>query len=142
MKDDARRRDLAAYPFRITMVPRFGDMDLNKHLNNVAIARFYEEGRVRFHLALRDTPDLPRFHVFIAHIAIDYLGEGHWPEPLEVGVGVVHIGGASYRLGLALFQGGACIGLCDSVLVNRGETGSAPLPTPLRAALEGLRLHR
>jgi acyl-CoA thioester hydrolase len=140
MRDDPRRRDLAAYPFRIEMVPRFGDMDLNQHLNNVAVARFYEEGRVRFHFDLHRRPGLERFRGFIAHLAIDYLAEGHWPDPVEIGVGIVHIGGSSYRLGLAMFQRGVCIGLCDSVLVHRGEQGSAPLPPLLREALEGLRL--
>lgn len=140
MRDDPRRRDLAAYPFRIEMVPRFGDMDLNQHLNNVAVARFYEEGRVRFHFDLHRRPGLERFRGFIAHLAIDYLAEGHWPDPVEIGVGVVHIGGSSYRLGLAMFQRGVCIGLCDSVLVHRDEHGNAPLPPLLREALEGLRL--
>ncbi len=143
MKDDPRRRVLAAYPFQIEMVPRFGDMDLNRHLNNVSVGRFYEEGRVRFHFDLHRMPGLEHFHVFIAHLAIDYLAEGHWPDPLRVGCGVVHIGGSSYRLGLAMFQRDACIGLCDSVLVNQGEQGgSAPLPPLLRDALEGLRLIR
>jgi len=140
MKDDPRRRHVAAYPFRIELVPRFGDMDLNRHLNNVAVARFYEEARVRFHFSLHERPGLERFRVFIAHIAIDYLAEGNWPDPLEVGVGVVHVGGSSYRLGLGMFQRGACIGLCDSVLVHLGEGSSAPLPPLLRAALEDLRL--
>ena len=77
MRGDPRRRELAAYPFRLDMVPRFGDMDPNRHLNNVAIARFYEEGRVRFHWHVREThPEAGRFRVLVAHVAIDYLGEG------------------------------------------------------------------
>jgi acyl-CoA thioester hydrolase len=141
MRGDARRRSLAAYPFTIEMAPRFGDMDANRHLNNVAIARFYEEGRVRFHWRIREThPEAGRFRVLVAHVAIDYLGEGHWPEPLTIGAGIVELGGSSYRLGLGLFQGSECIGLCDSVLVHRGEHGTAPLPFELRAALEPMHL--
>jgi len=141
MKNDPRRRELAAYPFQIDMVPRFGDMDANRHLNNVAIARFYEEGRVRFHWGIRDEhPEVGKFRVLVAHVAIDYIGEGHWPQPLKVGAGIAELGGSSYRLGLGLFQGAHCIGLCDSVLVHRGDIGSAALPPALRAALEPLHL--
>jgi acyl-CoA thioester hydrolase len=141
MRGDPRRRALAAYPFNIDMVPRFGDMDANRHLNNVAIARFYEEARVRFHWHVRDThPAAGRFRVLVAHVAIDYMGEGHWPDPLKVGVGIVELGGSSYRLGLGLFQADDCLGLCDSVLVHRGEHGTQPLPFELRAALEPMHL--
>jgi acyl-CoA thioester hydrolase len=141
MRGDPRRRALAAYPFIIDMVPRFGDMDANRHLNNVAIARFYEEARVRFHWHVRDThPAAGHFRVLVAHVAIDYMGEGHWPDPLKVGVGIVELGGSSYRLGLGLFQADDCLGLCDSVLVHRGEHGTQPLPFELRAALEPMHL--
>lgn len=143
MKDDVLRRDLAAYPFRIDIVPRFGDMDPNRHLNNVAIARFYEEGRVRLHWNIRNAnPGIGSFHVLVAHVAIDYLGEGHWPDPLRLGAGIAAIGGRSYRIGLALFQADVCIGLCDSVLLYRSSAPSSTLPPVLRAALEPLRLRQ
>ena len=44
-------------------------------------------------------------------------------------------GRTSWRIGLSLFQGDACLGLCDTVMVHRGEAGPAPIPYPLRAAL-------
>ena len=40
MRSDVRRRDLAAYPFAVTLEMRYGDMDVWRHLNNVAAARF------------------------------------------------------------------------------------------------------
>ena len=49
LKDEGWRRDIAAYPVRFTLPTRYGDMDANAHLNNVAIARLIEESRVRFH---------------------------------------------------------------------------------------------
>ncbi len=48
---------------------------------------------------------------------------------------VVATGRTSWRIGLGLFQDGACSGLCDTVMVHRGDAGPAPLPEPLRAAL-------
>ena len=140
MRHDHDRRTLANYPFTQTLETRFGDMDPNRHLNNTAIARLYEEARVRFHMGLRRDHDVGHPRFLVARIEIDYLGEGHYPAPAEIGLGVLAIGGASYRLGMAMFQDGGCIGLADSVMVHRGETGSAPIPGALRAALETARV--
>ena len=142
MRDDPRRRTLANYPFRFELQPRFGDMDVLHHFNNATLARFYEEGRVRFHAELRARfadYAAARGRVLVAHVSIDYLAEGHYPEPLTLGLGVLHLGTRSYRLGLGLFQNGSCLGLCDTVLVQTGEQGSGPLPAIVRAALESYR---
>ena len=61
LKDDAWRRDIAAYPVRFTLPTRYGDMDANAHLNNVAIARLIEERHPAYQtaditIASRDVP--------------------------------------------------------------------------------------
>ena len=43
LKSDSRRLALENYPLRLTIPTRYGDMDTNAHLNNVAIARLMEE---------------------------------------------------------------------------------------------------
>lgn len=144
MRDDPRRRLRATYPWGVVLEPRFGDMDANRHLNNVAVARLFEETRVRFNWdtgrALGNLAGRPRF--VVGHVAIDYLGEGEYPEPVDIGYGVVSIGNSSFRIGMAAFQAGACIALCDSVLVHRGpQGGPAPLPDELRARLEAYALN-
>ena len=145
MKADPRRRDHAAYPWSATLETRFADMDINRHLNNVAIARFFEETRIRFNWALiakaraaAQPMERPRY--LVAHVAIDYLGEGSYPEPVTMTYAVGNIGRSSFRSLMGMFQNGACIALCDSVLVYRGETGPAPLPDELRVRLEAFPL--
>jgi len=39
MRDQPARRTLAAYPWSVEIQTRFGDMDFNAHLNNVAVAQ-------------------------------------------------------------------------------------------------------
>jgi acyl-CoA thioester hydrolase len=142
MRNDPWRREAGRYPFQLTLDTRFGDMDPNRHLNNSAIARLYEEARVRFHFALRrDHPQVGHPRFLIAHVEIDYLDEGLYPAPVNLGLGVLGVGTTSYRLGVGLFQNGACIGLSDAVMVFRGETGAAKVPDILRAALESYALH-
>ncbi len=136
MRSDPRRHQPGTYPWTAALDTRFGDMDPNRHLNNVAVMRLYEEARVRFHGMLRAAyPALGRPRVLGARGEVDYLGEGRYPAPVEVGLGVASFGTSSYRAALALFQDGGCIGLCDTVIVYRGEAGPAPLPGELRSAL-------
>jgi len=143
MKDVARRRDPAAYATSLTLDTRFGDMDVNGHLNNVAFARLFEETRVRF---LRFGSGAPvgkkaPSSVVVGHVAIDYLAEGNYPAPVTLTLAIGRIGSSSFTVAMAAFQEGQCIALCDSVLVHRDpETGPSPIPPALRERLEALRL--
>lgn len=143
LKDELWRRDPASYPLRLTIPTRYGDMDSNAHLNNVAIARLVEESRVRFHWAMvGDGAQLSPGGVMIAHVAIDYLGEGEYPADVESGVGIVAVGGSSYRFAIGLFQHGRAFALAESVMVNigRDRSGAAPIGPEKRALLERWRV--
>lgn len=141
MRHDPARLDPATYPFRFTLDVRFGDMDVNAHLNNVAFLRFFEEGRVRFHQHMGGRTKLG-FRPIVANINVDFLAEGSWPEVLTICAGVRQIGNSSYVIAQAVFQSSRCIALSDTVMVNRAEDGpgGAPIPKTLRAGLEGMRL--
>lgn len=139
MRDDPRRRDPASYPASLTLETRFGDMDVNGHLNNVAFARLFEETRVRFNRGATMIAGKSSF--VVAHVAIDYLAEGNYPAPVTIGYAIARIGSSSFTVAMAAFQDGTCIALCDSVLVHRDPaTGPAPLPPALRERLEAHRL--
>ena len=135
-RHDPRRLDPAAYPWSTEIATRFGDMDFNHHLNNVAVAQLYEEARVRFNTAVRAGWPIGRPRYLVARVEIDYLGEAHYPAAVTIALAVMRFGTTSWTAGLALFQDGACRGLAQSVMVYRGDDGApAPLPEPLRAAL-------
>lgn len=134
-RHDPRRLDPAAYAWTVGLETRFGDMDVNFHLNNVAVAGLYEEARVRFNLHLRTTYALGRPRFLVARVEIDYLGEGRYRAPTSVGVAVAATGTSSWRIAMGLFQSDGCIGLCDTVMVHRGEAGPAQIPEALRTAL-------
>ncbi len=141
MRSNPLRHDPASYPWHLTLETRFGDMDPNRHLNNVAIARLFEETRVRFHAALRAAADVGRPHFLVANVAIDYVAEGLYPDSAELGLGIASIGTSSYRVAIGLFQAGKTIALCETVLVYRGDTGGpGPLPPEVRTILEGYAL--
>ena len=140
MKPEPFRLSRAAYPFFRKVIARFSDMDAERHLNNVALASFYEDARVSFLRA--HTGEAPPYRFVIARVGISYLAEAQYPGEYDVGVGVARFGKTSFEIGCALFSGDNCVGVCDSIQVAIGEAGPMPVPPALRVALEKKQLIR
>ena len=137
MKPEPARLALDTYPFATSIEPRFGDMDVQGHLNNVALARLYEEGRVRFAATFggaltRDRSGRP----MLAEVRIRYLAEGRYPGVLTAAAGVQKVGRSSYVFAQALFQNDRCIGIAETVVVWTVDARPAPIPDNLRTALD------
>ena len=137
------RLQLDSYPVVDEIAARYGDMDANAHLNNLALEAMHENARATMN---RDV--LPeayraggrRLRLVTSQNAVHFLAEAHWPALIQTGAGVGRIGRTSYVASTGLFRDGACIGLCDTVLVLLDQHGPAPLPDELRAALQTLLL--
>ena len=137
------RLRLDSYPVVDEIAARYGDMDANAHLNNLALEAMHENARATMN---RDV--LPeayracgrRLRLVTSQNAVHFLAEAHWPALIQTGAGVGRIGRTSYVASTGLFRDGACIGLCDTVLVLLDQHGPAPLPDELRAALQTLLL--
>jgi acyl-CoA thioester hydrolase len=130
-------RELAHYPFVLTMRTRFSDLDPQHHVNNVVVAEYYQESRITFHRSILGE-QLERSHgerVLVAHHAMDYLAEIRYPGEVAIGVGVSRIGNSSYTLVSAMFQETLCVGVATTVLVHADAQGPAPLPEALRNLL-------
>lgn len=137
MKPPEQRLRLATYAFTTAIEPRFGDMDALRHLNNVALAGIYEEARLRFTASFRHVPEGEgNQRPVLAQITIRYLAEGQYPGTITAGIGVLHVGRTAYTVGQALFQGGACIGTADTVIVWTASGRPHPIPDRFRIALE------
>lgn len=137
------RLDVATYPVHGDVAARFGDMDANGHLNNVALESLHENTRAAFNRRLYPGAyDLAtRTHRLVtATIVVHYLREAPWPAVLRTGIGVGHIGRTSFVASSALFLDDACVSLCDTVLVLLDGDGPAPIPAEVRAGLEASRL--
>jgi acyl-CoA thioester hydrolase len=118
-KPDPALLDPARYPYHGQIETRYRDVDGNQHLNNGVIASLLEEGRVRFHRAsqfggVATDPDLS---ALVARVAIDYLSEGFWPEPLDMHVGIGRMGNSSYELCQLITQHGKAVTLCSATMV-------------------------
>jgi acyl-CoA thioester hydrolase len=142
MKPDPFRLTRAAYPYFRRIIARFSDMDAERHLNNVALAAFYEDGRVSFLHAIAGEERGKSFRFVIAHISISYLAEAHYPGDYDVGLGVTTFGKTSFGIGAGLFLGDKCVGVCDTTQVVVGADGPVPVPSSLLDALKSRQLIR
>lgn len=131
------RLDATAYPITQEIDTRYQDLDTNGHLNNVAFAALFESARVRINGAPRSDSDRPaNVRTMVASVAIAYLAEGSFPDPVTVTSGIGRIGNSSWTIEQAMFQQGRCIATCDTVVVARTDEQAKPLGAKLRAQLE------
>ena len=137
------RLHLASYPVVDEIAARYGDMDANAHLNNLALEAMHENARATMNRDVRPEAYRAggrRLRLVTSQNAVHFLAEAHWPALIQTGAGVGRIGRTSYVASTGLFRDGVCIGVCDTVLVLLGEDGPTPLPDELRAALQTLLL--
>jgi acyl-CoA thioester hydrolase len=142
-RPDPRRLRLDCYPYVDEIATRYGDMDANAHLNNLALESLHENARATMNRRLYPAAYSGgrRVRLVTSQNAVHFLAEAHWPVTIQTGAGVGRIGRTSYVASTGLFIEGRCIGVCDTVLVLLGDGGPAPIPDDFRAALEaaGLR---
>ncbi|WP_063041528.1 acyl-CoA thioesterase [Nocardia pseudovaccinii] len=134
---------LDAYPCQREISLIFGDMDTIGHVNNVAIARFFEEGRVIVErtideLRLSGEP----LRMVLVHVEIDYLAEIEYPGQVQLGIGLHRVGRTSIEHRAGLFQRGRPVAVSRSVNVNTiaGRAGAEALTEEYRAVARKLLL--
>ncbi len=125
----------ARYPFSCQLEPRFGDLDINQHINNVAMAGLVEEARVRFHRASGMAQALDGVTVMVASLDIAFVGQTYYPEVLVAHVAPLRQGRTSYALGILVLQNSQPVAMAETVLVCIGEDGPVALPQGWAAAM-------
>ena len=136
-KPERWRLDAASYPVHLDLQTRFQDMDINGHLNNVAFAALFESGRVLLNREIRPWEERPaNERTMVAAVEINYLGEGNFPDPVEIATGIGRLGTSSWTIVQAMFQNGRCIATCDTVVVCRTDGQARPLRAAMVAELE------
>lgn len=122
------------YPFRTLIQTRYADLDVNKHLNNVAIATLFEEGRVRLLTGLR-RDELTAFGAVVVAANFAYVREGVYSADVEMGCGLAKIGNTSWTIHAAAFQNGAAFATCESTGVHVQNGTPTPISDAWRAKL-------
>lgn len=117
------RRDRASYPWSVGLRARVGDIDTNRHVNNVALVGWYADA-----VAALDEEVLgsgwggPPPELAPTAVTVQYVAEVGYPATYDVGVTVLEVDEQTVRYGCGLFLGDRCVGLADAV----GGRGSLP----------------
>ena len=138
MTSDISQRLPSDFPYLIEIPTRYADVDHLRHVNNIAIAAYYDEARARFTIeTVRRAGVTSGMRVVTVQANVSFLAEVFNPGVIQIGTGISRIGTASYEISQALFQYDRCVGVCVAVFVNAPTSGSksAPLPDKYRSVL-------
>jgi acyl-CoA thioester hydrolase len=135
-KPDPALLDPERYPFRCEIPTRFGDLDTNLHLNNVALAGILEDARVRFHRASGYHQAIAGATSMVASFAVEYLGQGYFPDPLIIHVAASRLGKTSYGLSQLVLQSERTIAYAQSIMVVVRDDRPVPIPEAFRESVQ------
>jgi acyl-CoA thioester hydrolase len=131
------------YPHRQTIPTRWKDNDVYGHVNNVEYYSFFDTV-INEYLIRAGGLDI------LGGPVIGLCAESHcaftaavgFPEPVEAGLRVGHLGTSSVRYEIGLFGDGgdtpAATGWFVHVFVDRATRRPVPIPAPIRSALSTL----
>ena len=117
---------LEDFPYRLSDNVRFADLDPNQHVNNAVYATYFETGRVTL-MKDRSYGLMPAGLAWImVRLDMHFRAELHWPNTIELGLGVVKFGRTSVTFEQVVFSNGKCIASATSVGVLLDEATRRP----------------
>ncbi len=144
MSERARPEPRSAYRLFRPIGTRWMDNDVYGHVNNVVYYSYFDTA-VNGYLIEAGALDIHRGETIglVIETRCNYFAPLEFPQTVEAGLRVAHIGSSSVRYEIGLFAAGAAetaaAGHFVHVYVDRASRRPAPLPAALRAALEPLR---
>ena len=139
-RDEGPLAERATYKAYHSVSTRWADNDQYGHINN---AKFYEfvDSAVNAHLIIAGA--LGESIGLVVDSGCRYTSALAFPDVIEVGIKVDHIGTSSVKYGFAVFRRGvsvpAAIGHFVHVYVDTETRRPQPLPAKLRGVVENLK---
>lgn len=129
------------YKYFLPITTRWMDNDTYGHVNNVVYYSYFDTV-VNHFLIDRGGLDIHNSAVvgFVVASSCEYINPVAFPDELEAGLGVEHIGSSSVRYGVAIYKSGenapCAKGTFTHVFVDRMSGRSSSIPPRLRETLE------
>jgi acyl-CoA thioester hydrolase len=139
MRIERAKLERGVFPYTCQVATRYSDLDQLGHVNNVAVAAIFQEGRNRFIRGV-DLMGLARCDLVVAALNIEFASDLYHPDPIDLSVGILDIGRTSFRFGQIASQNGRIGAYAEVVQVARDKNGPIPLPDAWRAKLESLKI--
>jgi acyl-CoA thioester hydrolase len=117
---------------------RFGDTDINGHVNHAVFLSYFETARVGITRDQERGLLEPGENFNVVRVEVDYKAELRFPATFDIGLRAAKYGRTSFRLQQAVFNGDKCLCVEEVVLVfmDRGTRKSKPLSDKLIAWLK------
>jgi len=141
---ETRTETRARYPHFLTISTRWMDNDIYGHVNNVVYYSYFDTV-INGYLIDPGGLDIHGGPVIgvCAESACRYRAAFAFPEAVEAGLRVQHLGRSSVRYEIGLFKAGAEAAAAEGhfvhVFVDRKSMSPVPIPEAIRAALERIR---
>ena len=143
MAGDAAETPRAAFPHFLAIPTRWIDNDVYGHVNNV---RYYEWFDTVINRYLIDPGGLDFRNGAVVGFCVESMCRYHrpvaYPDTIDAGLRVGHLGRSSVRYELGLYRAGDELPLATGhfvhVFVERAANKPVPIPEKIRAALERL----
>ena len=135
------KRTRSDYAVWRTLATRWADNDVYGHINNPAYYGFFDTA-VNSHLIESGVLDIHDGEVIglVVETGCSYFAPLAYPQDIEIGLRVAHLGNSSVRYELGLFETGqdtpAAEGHFVHVYVTREARKPASLPPPMRQILQ------
>jgi acyl-CoA thioester hydrolase len=134
-RPEAYLLDPGRYHLRTEIGVRFSDLDLNRHLNNVALIDILQDARGYFHRASGMTRATPDFTLMVANLNVQFLGEGAFGDPVVCHAGLRALGRTSQVVAQLALQADQPIAYAETVMVTMIDGVPGPHPADYREAL-------
>ena len=142
MERDETRED---YRHFATLGTRWLDNDVYGHINNVQYYSFFDTAVNRF-LIEQGVLDIEKGDVIglVVETQCNFFASAAFPENIEAGIRVAHLGNSSVRYEIGLFREGRenpiARGHFVHVYVDRADRQPVRLPQKLRSALQTIQI--
>jgi acyl-CoA thioester hydrolase len=141
----ADRCTIGVYPIIESKEARWCDMDVNGHLNHLALEALHEDARAGIneqYVPGTYDPTIDTFRLVTSQNVVHFLAEARWPATIKVGIGIGGIGRSSVVVSSGLFVEERCISVCDMTLVLVSDAGPVAFPEENREVMRKLMLRR
>ena len=116
--------------FAVTIVPRFYETDALGHINNAAIAAWFEVARVRFLESLGESEPSSAKDWILASMQIDFAAETFYGKDVEAKITGAEVGNSSLTVLCEMYQDGGVTVRGKAVLVHMDTSARKPSRIP------------
>ena len=140
------RLEASHYPFCCSVAIRYGDLDTQGHVNNIAMASLLEDARSRFLIEVGvssicegggETITLGGGKLVTAAARYDYLAQAFYPGSLDVCCATTKVGRSSFSVAQLALQNGIPVAACSVVFALTDGRTSMDLGHLIQNALSG-----